>query len=284
MARLAPPVWSPVDVNGDVYPGAQLETFASGTTTPLVAFADAALTIPLTNPIIADAKGQFPEIFLDGSGYKLILKDADDVLIGEFDPVFGVAAPEDIQLAFSTAIESFTALAGQTVFTLLSHTYVPGDNQLAVTINGVYQIVDTHYTETSASSITFTSPLEADDLVAIVVGIAVTNAQTRFNTLALNDGAVLTLASGAITITHSAHPVDTEGAASSDDLTTINGGTAGQLLILRAFDTNRTVRCIDATGNLALVGTFSLNSTDDRIVLQSDGTNWVELSRSDNGA
>lgn len=94
----------------------------------------------------------------------------------------------------------------------------------------------------------------------------------------------LTIASGAITKTKSIHTVDTEAAAATDDLDTINGGADGDLLVLRAANSARTVVCKDGTGNLKLAGDFSLDNTEDTITLLFDGTNWHELSRSDNGA
>lgn len=78
--------------------------------------------------------------------------------------------------------------------------------------------------------------------------------------------------------------VDTEGSAASDDLDTISGGQDGDVLILRANNDGRTIVCKDSTGNLRLNGDFSLDNTNDRITLESDGSNWFELSRSDNAA
>jgi len=60
----------------------------------------------------------------------------------------------------------------------------------------------------------------------------------------------LTISSGAITITQTLHTVDTEGDASTDDLDTINGGTAGDVLYLRAADGSRTVVLKHGTGNI----------------------------------
>jgi hypothetical protein len=94
-----------------------------------------------------------------------------------------------------------------------------------------------------------------------------------------------TIASGAITIFAPVHRVDTEGNAASDDLTTINGGYApGQMLTLQAADSARTVVCKDGTGNMLLSGDFSLDNSQDSITLLYNGTSWVEISRSDNGA
>lgn len=94
----------------------------------------------------------------------------------------------------------------------------------------------------------------------------------------------LTISTGAITVTGSTATVDTEGAAGTDDLDTINGGEANALLVIRAANDSRTVVCKDGTGNLSLSGDFSLTHTHDRIVLVYDNalSLWVEVSRSDN--
>ena len=96
----------------------------------------------------------------------------------------------------------------------------------------------------------------------------------------------LTIASGVITVTASSHFVDTESDAASDDLDTINGGTAGKTLILRASNSARTVVCKDAGGNLSLAGDFSLDHVDDRLVLIYDDNDsqWLELSRTSNAS
>lgn len=92
----------------------------------------------------------------------------------------------------------------------------------------------------------------------------------------------LTIASGVVTASRSSIAVETEGAAATDDLDSIAGGAEGDLLIVQAADDAHTVVLKDGAGNLALAGDLSLDSVADRIVLQHDGTQWVELSRSDN--
>lgn len=99
-------------------------------------------------------------------------------------------------------------------------------------------------------------------------------------------GPTRTIAAGVITIsTHSYYRVANEGAAATDDLDTINGGSFdGQLLILAAASSTQDVVLKDMTGNLRLVSDFTLTHAQDRIMLQWDGTAWVELSRADNTA
>jgi len=100
----------------------------------------------------------------------------------------------------------------------------------------------------------------------------------------LTTGSELTIATGAITVTASHHTVDTEGDAASDDLDTISGGTDGMMLVLRAADSARTVVLKDAVDNLQLAGDCTLDNAQDTITLMYSGTNWREISRSDNGA
>lgn len=102
-----------------------------------------------------------------------------------------------------------------------------------------------------------------------------------------------TIASGVITIPASHAPVqmilvDTESAASTDDLDTINitgGGKNGQIFTVYAAASTRTVVLKDGTGNLDLAGDMSLDNGGDSITLQWwEGSGFYELSRSNNGA
>lgn len=70
------------------------------------------------------------------------------------------------------------------------------------------------------------------------------------DTLTLNDGSELTIASGAITVTHARHTVDTESDAASDDLDTISGLAAGEAVVLSANHTARTVVFKDGVDNI----------------------------------
>lgn len=96
-------------------------------------------------------------------------------------------------------------------------------------------------------------------------------------------GSELTMdGAGDITVTGSYHTVDTFGDAASDDLNTVNGGVSGDILVLRANNSTRTVVCKDGGGNLLLGGDFPLDHLQDTIMLLKVGGSWVELSRSSN--
>jgi hypothetical protein len=100
--------------------------------------------------------------------------------------------------------------------------------------------------------------------------------------LSLDTPTELTIASGAVTVTRSFHDIDTEGDAATDDLDTINGGSAGDILTLKTVTGSRDVTVKDATGNLRLAGDFTLTSPNDTITLIKYSTVWIETSRSDN--
>ena len=126
---------------------------------------------------------------------------------------------------------------------------------------------------------------------AITIGttLGVTGASTLADTaiggsLNLAAATELTIATGIVTATKSFHTVDTEADGATDDLDTISGGVAGDVLVIMAADGARSVVAKDGVGNLKLAGDFTLDNEEDVLVLISNGTNWFEVSRSDNGA
>lgn len=101
------------------------------------------------------------------------------------------------------------------------------------------------------------------------------------------DGSTLTISSGEVTISSTYHTIDTESAAATDNLDYIYGPSFnGQLLMLRAANSARTVVLKDGTGNLKLAGDMSLDNAEDTITLLYDLNNdlWYEITRSNNGA
>lgn len=99
-----------------------------------------------------------------------------------------------------------------------------------------------------------------------------------FGTTKLTAVSELTIATGAITKTQTLHRIDTEANAASDDLDTINSGSDGDFIVLRAENAARTVVLKDGTGNLDLwSGDVELDDTDKYIILTYDGTllKWV---------
>jgi len=90
------------------------------------------------------------------------------------------------------------------------------------------------------------------------------------------------IAAGVVTIFADWHSIDTEAAAATDDLDTINGGYEGRVLTLAATSSVRDVVLKDGTGNLRLAGDMTLDHVDDSISLMYRGSAWVETARSNN--
>lgn len=150
------------DNDGNVLSGGKIYTYAAGTTTPQATYFTGAGNIAHSNPIILDSAGRVPggEIWLtDGSSYKIVIKDANDTLIGTYDNIVGINSNF---INFLAEQEIQTATAGQTVFTLTTTQYQPGTNTLSVFVDGVNQYgpgAQYAYTETSSTVVTFNSGL-----------------------------------------------------------------------------------------------------------------------------
>jgi hypothetical protein len=93
------------DVGQGITPtdGALLEFFEAGTSTPKDTFSDEGLTTPNANPVVADANGLFPDIWMpDGARYKVTLDDKNLVQKWEADPVVGGASAKLTLKVFAT--------------------------------------------------------------------------------------------------------------------------------------------------------------------------------------
>ncbi len=121
-------------------------------------------------------------------------------------------------------------------------------------------------------------------------GSVITNGSTNgaitgpVNQLLTGPAVSKTIASGVLSISGSRHTVLTQAGDATDDLDSISNGVAGQILILSAEDSSKTVVVKDGTA-LKLAGDMTLDNLEDRLVLHTDdGTTWYELSRSGSGA
>ena len=94
-------------------------------------------------------------------------------------------------------------------------------------------------------------------------------------------GGTITVATAAITVTSAFHAVGGEG-ATTDTLSTINGGEDGMVLVLRAASSGYTLT-IDNAGNIDLAGGASIAFSNVRhtaTFIFSGGTStWLEISR-----
>jgi hypothetical protein len=73
--------------SGLPYSGARLYFYSPGTTTPLNVYSDSALTTPIIQPVSADSKGQWVQIYMQPIPYRVQIKTSADVLIADYDNV-----------------------------------------------------------------------------------------------------------------------------------------------------------------------------------------------------
>lgn len=96
----------------------------------------------------------------------------------------------------------------------------------------------------------------------------------------------LTIASGAVTATQGSHTIDTEADAASDDLDTINGGSANEILFIRADNTARTV-VVTTAGNIVTPtgSSISLDETYKMLMVKYDAglSKWIVLYHTSGG-
>ena len=88
------PWYHPISGSVTTYPGAKLNFYRTGTTTRQDTWTSSALSVAHPNPVVADADGVFPAIYLGNASYpyKVVLTDADDVTLEEADPISGTDA------------------------------------------------------------------------------------------------------------------------------------------------------------------------------------------------
>ena len=87
--RLLPPGYQELTSSGAIASGAKLYTYTAGTSTPKASYSDEALTVPNSNPVVADGSGRFGDIFATTGQYRLVMKTSADVTLWTADPVDG---------------------------------------------------------------------------------------------------------------------------------------------------------------------------------------------------
>jgi hypothetical protein len=106
---------------------------------------------------------ELPDI--EGRANKIIAFDADGNVIVSNKTLGEVESDTDIRQGTRTT-QQYIATAGQTFVDTL-YNFVPGANQIAVSINGALMTPGVDYVETDQNTVTFTNPLQAGDAVQV---------------------------------------------------------------------------------------------------------------------
>ena len=110
--------------DGTVLSGGKIYTYAAGTTTPQTTYTSISGTSANANPIILDSGGRLPEDMwlTEGVKYRFVLKDSDDVQIGEYDDIAGVNDITTGTVPWSIITAKPTTVAGYGITNALTTT------------------------------------------------------------------------------------------------------------------------------------------------------------------
>jgi len=213
---------------GSVGAGWKLYFYVGGSSTTLQdTYSDTGLSVPNTNPVVADSAGLFGDIFLDsGLSYAVKLTDGNDVQIDYASYIQQATSTQISQM--QREVQAGSAASGQ-VFTLTSFTYSVGDTQnLLVFQNGdLLEPGPTNdYEETSSSSITVNSAITINPgdkwtFLKNVASATVANAANITYTPA-GSGAVATNVQAKLRETVSVTDFGAVGDGVTDDLSALN--------------------------------------------------------------
>src|SRR5690242_393468 len=94
-------------------PGAHLNVYQAGTTTRKPVYASNSLTTQLSNPVVADGAGRFPDVWLDNALlYKLVYTDKNGATLATYDNYVPGSPPSaDALQPYQDAAEAAAAAA-----------------------------------------------------------------------------------------------------------------------------------------------------------------------------
>lgn len=145
--------------------GGKIYSYVAGSTSVgQTTYTTSAGAVANSNPIVLDSSGRLTtEIWLENEKYyHLVLTDANDVALNDFDNVIGAAS--GVTPSIITSGYVLATSQGQTTVTL-GDSYSDGSNTLEISVNGSIQILNVDYAETSSTQITFSTGLNLGDVV-----------------------------------------------------------------------------------------------------------------------
>lgn len=135
--------------------------------------------------------------------------------------------------------------------------------------------------KTFSDQAVFSSGFKTDTIseVSSANGVVIDSLKLKDGTVIFPTATELTIASGAITVTQGIHTVDTESDAATDNLDTISGLAANQIVVLKAANTARDVVLTNGVGNVYTPNgaSVTLSSTNQGVIVIGDGTNAIVL-------
>lgn len=226
MAKLLPPAiqqW--LDNNGDPLSGGKIHTYVAGTSTPLATYTDESEATPNTNPVILDSAGR-ASIWVSDARYKLVVADADDVVIDTIDDVTAtIDAAADAEDAATEAAASALAAAASASTATTQAGIATTQATTATTQAG---IATTQASNASTSASTATTQASNASSSASAASTSASNAATSATNA--NNSAIAAAASAASVL---ANPMTTPGdmiyGGSSGTPQRFAAGTAGQI-------------------------------------------------------
>lgn len=112
--------------SSQVYAGAKLYFYETGTTTLQNVYTDSALSVAHANPVVADSSGYFDPIYFDNRlpSYKVVLKDSADTTLQTIDPILsgGDYSVNPVLIASLAALIATAAPSGDAVVYVLGRT------------------------------------------------------------------------------------------------------------------------------------------------------------------
>jgi len=274
---------------GSIGAGFKYYFYTTGTTNSIATYTTPALSVANPYPVVADSTGRFPPIWVSNlSTTKVILKDENDVTIYTQDPV-GTTSSSTSLNDLDVRPDSYWGLTTGT-----AAAYVLTANPSISAYSNVQTFSFQPNIENTINPTMAISGLSALDLKKYTgqgtkVGLQAGDLQAtqRYNaacdgvdivvlnprSLPLNIGTAptLTIATGVVTITNvgSNYLIDTEGAAASDDLDTINGFNDGEKITIGIVADARNVVLRHNVGNIWIpaAANITLDLTTDKIEL-----------------
>jgi hypothetical protein len=236
MAVLAPePKAQFFAADGTPLVGGKVYTYAAGTTTPLATFTDASANTPNTNPVILDARGECNLWFTTAASYKIVLKDADDVLQWTVDNIatYGTLASQNF---------NNVSITGGTITGVTATFNLTGDvsGNAGTVTNGVYLTATQTLTNKTITGLASASTVNDSNGSAYTIGYR-KRPQSTNTTAAASDVAKHLLVTATTTIP--------SGVFTSGDWFEVVNNTSGTLTLTQGAGTTLRLAGTSTTGS-----------------------------------